>query len=527
MEHILRKLSEGDFPAILQVCPFGVGFCRNGTLAAANASLLRLLDAGDPSQVQGRPLSHFVAPGSAAAFENLLRQEGPSDPRVRTGEVSLLRLDGSPLDAEVTVYQDRDGHTPATVLYVRDLSGRKSSGLKHKTAREELEKLVTERTAIAAERLMQLRAMAVKLTSIEHAERRRMARVLHDRVQQSLIAAKFALAVMPGRAENHATHAAWKSICQLLDDAIECSRNLAVELCPPVLYTSGLPEALAWLVRQKEKSHGLVVELAADPEAKPASDEVAAFLYEAVNELLFNVIKHAGVKRARVSLGQNGNFVEIEVSDQGVGFNPSYKKEPNGGATGLGLVGIRERLLHLGYGFRLESEPGKGTRVWLSAPKHVPKAARDSDLAYGVLDAGRPEPAPRARAPGVRLRVLLVEDHEIVRKGVRQLLEEDPAIEVVGEAADGRTAVEMALDLRPDVIVMDVVLPKLDGIQATRRIAARLPGARIIGLSVYAQEEMARQMLKSGAQCYLAKGGPVEALLAAVKDQVGSELPKP
>lgn len=527
MDHVAEGFHELNYPKIFQSCPYGVGFCRDGALTAANAPLLSMLGAGDESLVQGRPLSEFIAPGSAVVFEDLLRHGRDPDLRVRTGEVGLVRSDSTTFDAEVTVLQDGDGHAPATVLYVREMGRRSDSGLRHKSAKEELEKLVAERTAIAEERLMQLRAMAVKLTRVEHAERRRMARVLHDSVQQSLVAAKFALAVMPGRDENHAVYDAWKSICHLMDDAIECSRTLAVELCPPVLYTSGLPEALAWLVRQKEKSHGLAVELVADPEAKPASDEVAAFLYEAVNELLFNVIKHAGVKRARVSLAQDGNAIEIEVSDRGNGFDPAFKNAPNGGATGLGLVGIRERLLHLGYGFRLESAPGQGTRVWLSAPKHVKATAKDSDLAYGVLDADRPRAAPQAAAHGGPVRVLLVDDHEIVRKGIRQLLNEDPGIEVIGEASDGRAAVEMALNLRPDVIVMDVILPKIDGIQATRRILARFAGVRIIGLSVFAEEEMARLMVQSGARCYLTKGGPVEALLAAVKGRDESEPPKP
>lgn len=529
MTDAFRNISQEHFHAFLRACPLGVGFGRGRTLAAANAALLRILGAEHESQVQDRSLNDFVARDSADLFEELLRRARELGPDAGTGEIRIQRLDGTAVDAEVTFHADPGDVQGPTVLYARDLSRRRISGLQHQSVKEDLEKLVAERTAVAEERLMQLRAMAVKLTQVEHAERRRLARVLHDRVQQSLVAAKFALAVMPGRSENHATFEAWKSVSDLLDESIRCSRSLAVELCPPVLYTSGLPEALVWLARQKEKEQGLAVELIADPEAKPISDQVAAFLYEAVNELLFNVIKHAGVKRARVSLSQAAQgVIEIQVSDEGIGCDPWRKKAANGEGTGLGLLGIRERLQHLGCGFRIDSAPGKGTRVWLRAPKRLKaKDAGDSDLVYGVLDAEGIQPAAQPVPSKGKIRVLLVDDHEIVRKGVRQLLEEDPAIEVIGEAADGSMAVEMALNLRPDVIVMDVVLPKLNGIHATRRIVARLPSARIIGLSVYAQEEMAQQMLQSGATCYLPKEGPVEALLAAVKGQDGGKPPPP
>jgi DNA-binding NarL/FixJ family response regulator len=104
-----------------------------------------------------------------------------------------------------------------------------------------------------------------------------------------------------------------------------------------------------------------------------------------------------------------------------------------------------------------------------------------------------------------RVRVLLVDDHAIVRQGLRRLLELEEQIEVVGEAGDGRTAVEMVGRLRPHVVVMDVALPELNGIEATRRIAKRSSGTQVLILSMHTDEGSIRQCLEAGARGYLLK----------------------
>ncbi len=120
---------------------------------------------------------------------------------------------------------------------------------------------------------------------------------------------------------------------------------------------------------------------------------------------------------------------------------------------------------------------------------------------------------------GQKIRVLLADDHALLRAGMTSLLSDEPDIEVVGEACDGQTAVELALDLQPDVILMDVTMPRLNGIEATRRIIARLPHARIIGLSMHEQESMAVAMRKAGANAYLSKDGRCERLMEAIRAQ--------
>ena len=118
-----------------------------------------------------------------------------------------------------------------------------------------------------------------------------------------------------------------------------------------------------------------------------------------------------------------------------------------------------------------------------------------------------------------KIRVLLVDDHAVLRAGMASLLNEEPDIEVVGEAWDGQMAVELAVELQPDVILMDVTMPRLNGIEATRRIVARLPQTWIIGLSMHDQESMALAMRTAGAKAYLSKDGRCETLIAAIRAQ--------
>jgi DNA-binding NarL/FixJ family response regulator len=114
-----------------------------------------------------------------------------------------------------------------------------------------------------------------------------------------------------------------------------------------------------------------------------------------------------------------------------------------------------------------------------------------------------------------RIRVLLAEDHTIVRKGLRALLEDEPELEVVGEAQDGREAVEKVEQLLPDVVVMDIAMPALNGLEATRQVKRRFPRVQVVVLTMHANEEYIYQILRAGASGYVVKrAAPAELLLA-------------
>ncbi|MFH5806355.1 response regulator transcription factor, partial [Alienimonas sp. DA493] len=119
----------------------------------------------------------------------------------------------------------------------------------------------------------------------------------------------------------------------------------------------------------------------------------------------------------------------------------------------------------------------------------------------------------------------VVDDHEMVRRGVARTLAFDPKVEVVGEAQDGLEAIEVVRRLRPAVALMDVNMPKLDGIEATRRLTEAMPALRIIGLSMHQDPEVESRMRSAGACDYVTKDAPSETLRAAVHQSVDDSAP--
>lgn len=122
-----------------------------------------------------------------------------------------------------------------------------------------------------------------------------------------------------------------------------------------------------------------------------------------------------------------------------------------------------------------------------------------------------------------RIRVVLADDHTIVRQGLRSLLASEPDIAVAGEASDGREAVALCAKLRPDVVIMDVAMPGLNGVDATRQVRKESPSTRVLILSMYAHEEHVRSAIRAGANGYLLKGSGLDDLVAAIHALVAGE----
>lgn len=394
--------------------------------------------------------------------------------------------------------------------------------------------------AVAELQAQQLRTLASALIDAEQRERRRLAKVLHDHLQQLLVGAKLnASTIRASVAKKSLRHLA-DELSGTIDEAIRASGNLTAELSPPVLHEKGLLAGLHWLARQMERSHGLVIDVLADDAAEPAQEQARALLFESVRELLLNVVKHARIGRAglEVRLHPAGG-IKVVVTDQGAGFDPQALQKIDLSLGGnYGLFSIRERLSYLGGRMEIDSAPGRGSRFTLIAPvalRTVPdEAARPAAEGRGWV-----RPAVRAEAEEGRtgakepptgrssvIRVLVVDDHPVVRQGLVRLLLEQDDLEIVGEAADGEEAVRLADELNPDVVLMDVTMPRVDGFEATRRIASRRPGIRVIGLSMHEDETMASAMSRSGAAAYLTKGGPTEELIATIRALLPKRTPE-
>ena len=322
-------------------------------------------------------------------------------------EKTLVAKDGSRIATEVnTRIFDYRGRKMVLSI-IRDVSARKEAEQALRVANEHMEKLIAERThdlsltiealrdevarrRMAEEKLLdrtrQLRALASDLTVAEQRERRRLAEILHDHLQQLLVGAQYQISPLHNSDDPRTASVAQK-IHNLLTQAITCSRDLSRELNPPVLHREGLGPALQWLADWMREKHGLQVDLQIGQVPVPQPEETKMLLFQSVRELLFNVVKHAGVDRAVVELRQSVDGVAITVSDQGDGFDPQALQERSSSEGGFGLFSIRERLDILGGRMEIGSAPKQGSTFCLILPAEAGRVACEEDDAGGTLPA--------------------------------------------------------------------------------------------------------------------------------------------
>jgi len=474
----------------------------------------------------------------------------------RAQELEIETCDGQHktiLNYARPIRDDRDQPVGAVAVNV-DITDQKEAERRLQELNDTLEQRVAERTA-------RLRAMATELTQAEERERRSLAQTLHDHLQQLLAAARISVNIMQSRAEDDLQAEGLNQVDALLGESITESRSLTAELSPTVLYDTGLAPALGWLGERMEKKHGLKVKVDAEDLQNRTQEETRVVLFRAARELLFNVVKHAQVDQAEVRMRRvPGGEVELQVSDRGVGFDLAEMSRPV--EEGFGLFSIRERLESMGGRMEVESEPGQGTRVTLRLPLRLEEAPPKKERKVPFFREEEPtelfpeeekpveerppmpeievvegppvevappqaeaEAAPPAEErpaggppePVQPVRVLLVDDHQIVRQGLVHLLADETGIEVVGEAGDGKGAVALARMMQPDVVLMDVSMPGMDGVEATRRITSEMPQTKVIGLSMHEGGEMARKMREAGAVDYMPKGGDPATLVWALR----------
>jgi PAS domain S-box-containing protein len=480
---------------------------EDGTILYSNSRFAEIVKSSI-EYVIGASMRDFIEAFDKNRFTEILKQAVFETIRE---EVRIhSRGDGS-IPVLLSLRSLSDVEVKSICMVVTDLTQQKKTEQKLQDYGGELHKKNIE-LSIRAEQLSRL---ASQLTLSEQVERRRLAKILHDHLQQLLVAAKIGLETILHRTAGE-QHKQVREIAGLLSESINASRSLTVELCPPILYESGLNQALEWLSSWMNEKYRLHVDLEMDKMAIPTSENMRILLFESVRELLFNVFKHAGVSSARIEvIREDEEYLKVIVSDQGVGFDLKIlEKNSHSNATGFGLFSMRERLSFLGGRFELTSNLGKGTIVSLKAPCIKEKIYEPEFKKERIISSNTSDETKN------KIRVMLVDDHAVMRQGLSSLLSLQPDIEVVGEASDGEEAVNVARKIIPDVILMDISMPKINGIEATRIIHSEFPDIRIIGLSMYTGNGQAASMIKAGASAYQSKGDNTDLLLAAIRNVV-------
>jgi signal transduction histidine kinase/ActR/RegA family two-component response regulator len=404
----------------------------------------------------------------------------------------------------------RNRFTPETIALWERLSDYLAVALAKTRAEEALYNLNIDLEQRVQERTMQLRALAMELAQTEERERKRLAQVLHDQLQQLLVAAKFSATVLRNKVAD-VIQPEVQNILDLLGQSIDASRSLTVELSPPILHDGGLAAGLMWLARWVQEKHGIPVEVSAQKLPISLPEDLRLMCFQATRELLLNIVKHAGVTSAQITMTHDqGRSLHIVVSDKGKGFDPAQSNAVAAGS--FGLFSIRERFALLGGRLDVESAPDQGTLAILTVPLPHSALSQAKESASQLAE----KPISPMSASGA-IRILVADDHALFRKGLVELLQKEMGLAVVGEAVNGRHALKQAKRLRPDVVLMDVTMRQMNGIDATRHLLSEMPGVRVIGLSMHANE-MAAMMQAAGAVRYFVKDGRIEDLIAAIRE---------
>ena len=354
-------------------------------------------------------------------------------------------------------------------------------------------------------------------------ERNRLAREMHDTVAQALIALSMQLETAQTYLATHRADEARELIGQsrrLAKEALNETRRAVQNLGSSLLERLTPAEAIAAEAARFEIEKKIAAPFVLSGEEHPLSPDQQAALLRITQECLANAGRHAQANRVRVGLQFMEDAVLLRVEDDGIGFEVENRPAP-GPAGGYGLFGATERARLLGGEVKIESALGWGTRILARLPltREEGRGKREEKEAPAEYAASH-SPTPYILHPTPfpsRIRVLIADDHAVTRQGIRTMLESSAEIEVIGEAQDGAEAETLTLELRPDVVLMDVQMPNVDGIEATRRLRAARPDLPIVILTTFQTDDSVRDSLRAGARGYLLKTADAADIVAAVK----------
>ncbi|WP_454062356.1 response regulator [Candidatus Nitrospira salsa] len=421
------------------------------------------------------------------------------------------RLDSKVIECNPHISQAR--------IIVTEISKTKEAELKLTTLKEELEQRVLNRTKTLLRYQEQLRSLASQVTLSEKRERRQLCVELHDYLAQMLVASRIKLTKAKDSSSDLMLPLL-NEIDEILHQSLEYTRNLIAQLSPIMLYEFGLCKALQWLADQMRQYDLHVDVLILDHDFQLDENE-SVLMYHAVRELLLNVVKHANTDQASIEVHvTTDQELIVTVCDQGSGFDlaildPSHTSAPEH----FGLFSIQERLEGMWGRLELKSASGLGCTATLALPLATKQRPDRKSDDIGEIE---PHPPQSTRRKESLIRVLLVDDHAMVREGLRTLIESHHLLEVVAVAGNGQEAIEQARQFQPKVVVMDVNMPVMNGIEATRRIKQAWPSISVIGLSMQDESQVRESMKAAGASNLLTKSGPVDNLLNTILQTVDS-----
>jgi len=444
----------------------------------------------------GAPLQSLLSGNDAEFLKTLIMGAKLASTR---GEIRLNRKNGKPRTIRLTLSPNRELGLEAICAVATELT-----------------EIVDANQALRVTETS-LRQLSARLLQLQDEERRRIARDLHDITGQKIAVLSMSLDRLARLTEQRKPEAkdSIKESRDIVTQIGEEIRTLSYILHPPLLDECGLASAVHWYAEgfQKRSAIKLEVEVDGDLPRLPADAETT--LFRVVQESLTNVHRYSGSSSAKIRISKTSGEVLLEVIDYGHGIKSGTARGKLDGPAplGVGIPGMRERLHQLGGDLSVDFGT-TGTRVMATLP--IRKSAEsDSDESESALSV------TIRSAEDARRRILIADDHELMRRGLRGLLESHDEWAVCGEAVEGNEAVRKSTELRPDLVIMDVNLPGLSGIEAAQQIRLEREAAKILFFTVHDSDEIIREIIGVGALGYVAKSRASQDLIEAVRIVLG------
>jgi PAS domain S-box-containing protein len=333
----------------------------------------------------------------------------------------------------------------------------------------------------------EIRALAASLMRAQEDERRRVSRELHDHICHQLGSLAREISQLAADMPSKDVRAKLEEIRGHVVKTSQETNHIALKMRTAILDDLGLVASLKDLCSQfSEQYPDIALDFEDSGPRTSIPSEMASCLYRVAEESLQNITKHSRAKCVSVRLDSKKEAIALTIQDDGTGFDPKAVK----GHGRLGLISMKERAHLVNGKLAITAKLGRGTRIALKVPLPV-------------------------QQPIERPRVLLADDHPMILEDIRAILA--PNYEIVETVADGRALVEAALRLKPDLIVVDITMPLLNGIDAAVQIKKSLPGMKLLFVTMHASTAYVEAAFEAGGTGYVLKSGLRDELPNAVQ----------
>lgn len=495
-EHPYRVLVESINDGVATLDSTGIVLYANSRFAA----IFRV----PIGKIIGTPLQSHLSSSDLQILQNLISRGLSNSSQ---GEIALQKVEGRPRIVRLAI-NPVEGSDPPTVSMVAT----------------ELTELAEANEALRSNE-ESLRQLSARLLTLQDEERRHIARDLHDITGQKLAVQSMGLSHVLNckssvlEAESRRILSECASLSKEVGEEI---RTLSYLLHPPLLDELGLASAVRWYAEGFERRTGIQVKVDVSSDFVRLPAEVEVTLFRIIQESLTNVQRYSDSLKAYIRVKVVSKEIEVRIGDYGKGMPAGVLDSRTGriAPLGVGIQGMRERMRQLGGRLEISSRANIGTEVTATLPLSRQQTPARSESAGATTSSSprRTTESADANQSILRKRILIADDHELLRRGVRSMLEKETAWEVCGEAVNGREAVEKVTELSPDLVILDINMPVLNGLVAAGQILRNRPQTKILIFTVHDSDQTLKEIQAAGAHGYLSKSNASEDLLRVVKE---------